>query len=442
LSIPSVPPNEISVNRRQAIAMAGAACLSGWTIAGCRENPSPVSSVSPDARTDIPIRVVLVGGEDVAETISRGWSSVSEQAIDVRTIAMDRAAPTRAINDLVTAAAKSDVLIGPASAIAELFAEKSIVPLTGDELSSIGEDLYPALRNGLARYASELVAVPVATPLPAIWMSADDADATINTWADYDRLVDTVWKGNAAEPTAQGWAAMSFLWRASTSVSRWLFSRENLAPVIVDDDYADCLTQMATTVARYRQPRQTAADVYQAIREGNINGGLAFPTDASPIDGDWNVTALPAGKALVDSLVKPLPDVFSVVGMLSSNCRQTAASKTFLDWLSGGEGSQATRRKLPPMQATRESIVDGVAGPYASWVKTPLRSAVALPVLQVIAAGDYYRVLDEAVTRCLDGKATAKESLAAAAKQWNEITTRVGDEKQLRAWRRAQGMRA
>lgn len=385
----------------------------------------------------------MVGSEEVTQTVSRGWSSVSEQAIDVRAIQWNRSNPAETINAMVAASAKSDVLVGPASAIAELFFAKSIVPLTGDELVAIGDDLYPALRNGIARYAADLIAMPIATPIPALWMAAGGATGDeIKTWADYDRAVETVWNGNASEPTAPGWAANSFLWRASTSVSRWLFSRESFAPAIDDPEHTECLSQMATTVRRYKTPRQTMADVYTSIRRGEIAGGVAYPVDADPIDGDWSVSNLPASDNLVDSIVKPLPDLFSPVAMLSANCRQTEASKTFVGWLSGGEGSQSSRQKLPPMHPVRESVQNEAATPYVSWIKKPLRTAVALPTMQVIAAGEYYRVLDQSITRCLDGKASADEALKDTAKQWNQITARIGVDEQLRAWRRAQGMRA
>lgn len=438
-----MPPTPAPIDRRHAIKIAGAACLTGLATIGCDSRPMSAPSQKSDARTDIPIRIVMVGSDDFAETTARGWSSVSEQAIDIQAISLDRAQPAEAITALVTASAKSDVLIGPALAIAELYSEKAIVPLSDDGLASIGDDLYPALRNGMARYAADLIAMPVATPFPALWMMANEASPSdIKTWADYDRLVDTVWKGDAAEPTAAGWAATSFLWRASTSVSRWLFSRETFAPAIDDEEHVDCLSQMAKTVNRYVTPRQTMAEVYASIRQGKVSGGVAYPTTGDPIDADWSVSGLPAGQNLLDSLTKPLPDLFSAVAMLSANCRQTEASKTFIGWLTGGEGSQSSRKKLPPMHSTRESIQDNATTPYASWIKKPLRAAVALPSMQVIAAGEYYRVLDDAVQRCLDGKDPAEQALKNAAQQWNQITARIGTDEQLRAWRRAQGMRA
>lgn len=430
-------------NRRQVLIAAAAASVGGVLAIGCEPKSASVPETTPATRNDVPLRIVMVGSEDVAETITRGWSSVSEQAIDVQTIPFQRADSAGAINAFVAASAKADVLIGPASAIAELFADGAVVPLVGDDMVALGDDLFPAMRNGLSRYATELIAIPIAAPMAALWTTADDASAQeIKTWRDYDRIVESSWKGSAAEPTAGGWAAATFLWRASTSVSRWMFSRETFAPVIADEDHVECLTQMATTVARYTRPRQTAAEVYQAIRGGTVRGGLAFPTDVETIDGDWNVLNLPTSEMLVDSLVKPMPDAFSTVAMLPANCRQTEASKTFLGWLSGGEGSQASRRKMPPMHSTRESIQDDIDGPYTSWITQPLRSATTMPTLQVIASGEYYASLDEEVIRCLDGKSTAKQSLETTAARWNEITNRVGADRQLRAWRRAQGMRA
>ena len=79
---------------------------------------------------------------------------------------------------------------------------------------------------------------------------------------------------------------------------------------------------------------------------------------------------------------------------------------------------------------------------YQQWLGRRLEVPVTLPALQLLSAGRYYEVLDQQVGRCIDGKATAEEALAEVSTKWRAINDSVGTEKQERAWRRAQGMRA
>ena len=134
--------------------------------------------------------------------------------------------------------------------------------------------LFSSVRAG-ARYADEYFALPLGAPQPAL-LSRDSAPA-VASWEDYDRLVDQEWGGAASEPTAPGWAGAMFLWRTASS-KHWLFDRENLQPLIDEPSYVQSLELMTQTHARYQAKHQTPGQIWSAVRTGDLQGGIGFPT--------------------------------------------------------------------------------------------------------------------------------------------------------------------
>ena len=78
---------------------------------------------------------------------------------------------------------------------------------------------------------------------------------------------------------------------------------------------------------------------------------------------------------------------------------------------------------------------------YDQWLASRLRSPVTRPTLQLLQANEYYAIMDEQIRGALAGDATPEKSLGEVAGRWHSITKRIGVAKQMRAWRRAQGIR-
>ena len=74
-------------------------------------------------------------------------------------------------------------------------------------------------------------------------------------------------------------------------------------------------------------------------------GGIAFPQRSIEPEDDLQAVNCPG----VNDLSKVLLDPFSPVISLSANCRQSTAAKRFIHWISGGEGSEATRQQVSGM---------------------------------------------------------------------------------------------
>jgi len=416
-----------------------------WSLAaagGCDFGTSPEPDTEPD-RSEVPLRVSWIGSSVDPESVRRAWSSVSTLPLEIDVVDLDRAEPADTSQRWVDASEGTDVVIHPLAGLAELFATNKIVSLGGEELARIDEangPLLTALHNGAARYAGQEVCVPLGGRLPAV-VSGERAQP-LESWsayADWVRALD----GAAAEPSAGGWAAAMFLWRAGTTVRQgWLFEREAMEPTIASDAYVDVLDQMRETVSRYAPGRLTAAEVWQRLHSGQLRGGIGFPVGDAGAETPLQFARLPG----VRSGRRVLFDPFTPVGSLAADCRQTAAAKQFLRWLAGGTGSEVVRSQVSGMTVTRASAGTGAAGGepagdgYEVWLKNSLEQAVTRPTLQLLRAGDYYAALDRQVERCLEGKKKPAAALAEVAHRWRKLTAAVGRESQQRAWRRAQGM--
>lgn len=432
-------PADIRPSRRAVLASTV------WSLAaavGCDSDASPEPNAQPD-RPEVPLRVSWIGSSVDREAVRRAWSSVSTLPLEITVVELDRANAADTSQRWVEASEGTDVVIHPLAGLAELFAADEIVPLGGDQLARIDQangPLLTALRNGATRYAGHEVCVPLGGRLPAL-ISGQRAEP-LESWSAYADWVRTL-DGAAAEPSAGGWAAAMFLWRAGTTVRQgWLFEREAMEPTIASDAYVDVLDQMRETVSRYAPGRLTAAEVWKRLHSGQLRGGIGFPAGDAGAETSLQFARLPG----VRSGRRVLFDPFTPVGSLAADCRQTSAAKQFLWWLAGGTGSEVVRSQVSGMTVTRASAGRGAAGgepagdEYEFWLKNSLEQAVTRPTLQLLRAGDYYAALDRQVERCLDGEQKPAAALAEVARRWRMLTTAVGRQAQQRAWRRAQGM--
>lgn len=434
-----------------------AAMLAAGGVAGCgREQPA---EETPEVDLpEIPLRVVWAGATEEFEIVRRAWAGVSPLPLAVTTIDASRDNPAGLCERLAVAATKADVMVYPLAALAELATRGRVAEWqwvtgaggdadrrSGGAFDSVSDPppvrLPPALRHAAAEFAGQPLALPLGTRQVA-WMVSGELPRG-GGWRDYDAWVADV-NGAASEPLAGGWAAAMYLLRAASSLERsWLFDRDSFEPLLDSEPYVAVLEQMRVTATRYRDGRQTPPEIWAAVRGERLRGGLGFPAGE---DRD------PAGVQFLDPPrdgdgERILLDPFTTIGSLSTACRQTAASKRFLDWLAGGPGSEPVRRQLeqltlPPGigQAPMAETTTARSDAYLDWLAAHLQTAVIVPTLQLHRAGDYYASLDGAIGDCLDGKATPAEALGEAARLWRETTRQVGRDRQQRAWQRAQGM--
>ncbi len=436
-----MPNHPTAEGRSRRDVLIGGAALASALSLGCRQPVEPTSAPASSRRTDVPLRVVLCGTESDREAIERAWGAVASQPLELTVINVDRADPGGLIDKIVAASAQSDLIVYPVLVVAELSSRELLTPLSDDEFKLAEEQggpFFPALRNGIARFGGLYVAAPLGARQPAL-MSIEAVDE-MRTWSDYDQWVQSL-DGAAAEPLADGWAAAMFLWRAASSIEQgWLFGPSDLEPQIDRDPYQNVLAQMQETAGRYKVTRSTPQQIWTALTSGSLRGGLGFNFGAEMGDAEISFRDPPS-----EVLTKILADPFSPVASLAAQCRQTAASKQFIRWLSGGEGSESVRRQVSGMTVTRASVEEVEGGShtgegYELWLSGRLQIPNTLPTLELLAADEYYAALDRQIIRCLEGEQEPASALEEVKNRWQAIGDRVGIPKQQRAWRRVQGM--
>jgi len=428
--------DDFNTDRRRFLV--GTVAVAAGLELGCSKT-EPVAT--PDARSSriVPLRILLVGDEGDRDLISRGWQAVSEQEIEVDVLPLERSDPSGMGDAFLAAAKKADVVIYPLALVGEAARSEAVVEMTADEVKRIESEigsLLPTARNGAARYGGATYALPLGCALPAL--IAQSSLQPLDSWEDYDALVQDEWEGLAAEPTAEGWAGTMFLWRSS-GVKKWLFERKDLTPLIHTEPYVKSLELMLQTNSRYLEKDKTPDQIWAQVGEGKLRGGIGFPQRRSGPVVDLQLSALP-GTA---TLSKVVLDPFAPVVSLSANCRQTSASRRFIQWMCGGEGSRAVRSQVAGMNDLRDRVYGSEdSAPYDRWLAEQLQAPLIAPCPQLNHAMEYLMVLDQQVRRALVGDAAPQEALDAVAEKWTDLTASSGADEQIRAWRMAQGMRA
>ena len=405
---------------------------------GCSKRETVVAPAAVQ-RNDVPIRVLMVGENEDKGAIVRGWGAVADQPLQIEVVSLDRSECLELESAVLQGLKKTDVVIYPLMLVGSASRDDAVTEMTTEDLSRIDSEIGPLLasaRNAAARYGASTYALPLGCSLPALISKV--RVESLESWQAYDRLVADQWGGAAAEPTAAGWAGTMFLWR-SVGIKNWLFERENLTPLINTQPYVEALELMMRTHSRYTEKNRTPDQIWLAISQGELQGGIGFPSRRSGSIGEVQLSALPG----VTNLSKVLLDPFSPVISLSASCRQTEASKRFIQWFCGGEGSRTVRSQVAGMSDARESSLSGrELAAYDAWLAAKLQAPLTLPCLQLDRAADYLMVLDQQVIKTLDGEIAPQAALDSVAARWSELTSEVGMESQIRAWRMAQGLRA
>lgn len=451
-----------SLSRRTLLGVLAAGAFSG-----CQpESSSQTEGVSGGAsRTDVPLRITLVGHENEAQAIRSAWTRHSEQPLEITLVHVDATAITEPAAEPASAsgqrqadlrqtlerwqqrALRSDILVVPQSLIGTLTAADAIVGFQDDVLEDHRKAygaLFAAVENELGKYGSERWASPAGAKTFALLTI--DPDAVAADWAAYDQLVVSA-DGEAAEPLAAGWAAACYLHRCATTIDRgWLFNRVRLEPEIDNADYVAVLEQLVETAKRYRATDLTPSDIWKQMRGGRIKVAIGYETPATSAATaeedaeifDINVSTGPV-ETQIDRLWFP-PS--TPLACISSGCRQTDASKQMTGWLSGADSAASLWRQTDRFSQTRQSLqqeTSEMRGAYPRWLAERLSTLQAVPSLTLPGGWWYYEALDENVRQCLAGTLTAADAMAMTKQRWQAITDQLGRQNQMVAWKRVLG---
>lgn len=444
-------------------------CLLGVAVAvmlvGCRQSEAP--STEPQASGPrVPLRVALVGSGEEAGAVQRAWLAVSDQPIEVT--ATERPSADKPLTAL---AAQNDVLIYPAAATGDLqqadavrrLRNQFLQPSAAADADAAAAPLLPALQQGVMQYGNEIIGVPLGATQAVLLHPPFDADASLDwTWDTYGQRVAALEPGQAAEPLAEGWAAIAMLHRANSYCgTTWLFSGDELRPVLATAPYLRALRELQRDAAHYPAQRMDPAAVWQAVSDGQLQLAISWPMtlDNMATEADLVIEPLPSSDQIFTGGDKQWETrghgrrqewVFlsgdAPLASIAAGCRQTSASESFLRWLGGNEGTASLRDSVPMFTATHTDISTlsdpgtSNAAAYTKVLKQQLANDYVRPMLRIPAADEYLQALDREVTAVLDGNKTPEDALVDASLAWEQITEEHDRRQQAKHWRMAQGM--
>jgi ABC-type glycerol-3-phosphate transport system substrate-binding protein len=445
-------------------------------VVGCDRSNQPVDEQTVEVPTStVPLRVVSAASEGLNRRIEMAWRAVSDQPIEIIATTNGNAQTEEGGTALSDAAPRADVIIFQNQSMGDLQADGALVPLPDVVLQSDAvdtESLLPALVGDLLTWGDQVYAIPLGSVRPALWHDAEmDVPDSID-WDQYADLVRQTEAGKAAEPLADGWAAVSFLWRAVTLTREtWLFDRQTFQPVIDSPPYVLALEQLVEASQSYPSQPMSPDEIWVGLQQGSLRIALAWPeipgnTDPLQDSGaEQSLAMVPYPSASqvyldgwnpsdgrTDSIL--LAPTGLSVGIAAS-CRQTAASRSFLTWLVSREGHGSLRGGTWGLGPNRVQI-DSDATPtsnlgliktdqeragFDAYLIQSLSTTAVRPTVRIPNASQYMEELDKRVLAAIAGDLTPQEALTETARAWDAITQRVGRRKQTNAWRQAQGMR-
>ncbi len=332
---------------------------------------------------------------------------------------------------------------------------------------------------------------------PRTWAEYQQAISVLKSHQGDEKL-----KSLAAEPLAPGWAGKILLARAAAYAKHpdyyaTLFDKDTMAPQIAGPPFVRALEELLAA-----QKTNVDADWRAATPEtarasllaGDCAMAITWPTGASKRDAATKSTGesskpannerTPHGSTAVISFAElpganevfnprskswspdgtddnspraaevanvPLAGVAGLLGGVTSESKSGEAALQLLSWLSGDEwGSQILSstsqttifRRSQLKQAGRwvEPELLPAAKQYADVVAASLTRQQWLGCLQIPGDASYMTALDEAVRTAVRREKTPEESLANAAKRWQEITAKAGIESQRAAYIRSLGL--
>jgi multiple sugar transport system substrate-binding protein len=148
----------------------------------------------------------------------------------------------------------------------------------------------------------------------------------------------------------------------------------------------------------------------------------------------------------------PLLALAGRLGVVSRESKSPEAAFRLLAWLSNDRWSELVSPVTPATTVFRSShlknpqlwvesqVPSSAAGQYGSMVKEVLSRSQRLLVPRLPGQADYLAALDAAVQEAIGGRKSPEAALSAAARQWQQITERLGLVSQKHAYWRSLGL--
>ena len=326
--------------------------------------------------------------------------------------------------------------------------------------------------------------------------------AEVRFFQDRERLgdlapgADIAWS-SACEPLAPGWAGQMLLARAAAYARHrdnfsTLFKIDDLEPLIDGPPFVRALEELVAAAKISAQsdtaqsdtvqsnggdakspsiPRLDPAGVRSALMSGACAMAVTWPTaagnrkDTPAVMAQIGFAELPGAeqsfnfathswdaRTADEPIHVPLTPIAGRLGAVVKNSANADAAFRLLSWLSGPKWGTQVSASSAATSLYRKSQADSpqkwvesgapvaVARQYAAVAGRALSRPVWFHALRIPGCHEYQAALDVAVEQALAGEQKPDEALHSAAKNWREISERLGVDRQLKAYRASLGL--
>ncbi len=302
------------------------------------------------------------------------------------------------------------------------------------------------------------------------------------------------WLGTM-EPLAPGWAGAMLLARAAPYATHRanysaVFQLETMEPLIDGPPFVRALEEQVEVLGKSAAEhlRADPAEVRRAFWAGRCGMAITWPSsaqrDGRPAAPETNarraaakdskgegreirltVAELPGSTEVYDISSQsweprrreedtrvPLLGVAGRLGVVTTRCPSPDTAFRLLAWLSGQASGRAAAALSPattlfrqsdlrfPQNWTEAEFPPAIAAQYALLTQQTLSREQAMFVLRIPGRGEYLAALDEGVHQAIRGRQKPLDALRQVKIRWQEITSRLGLDRQREAYRRSLGL--
>ena len=481
----------------RALAWAG---ILAWGLGGCvRPGPdSPSPSPVPPA-SNVPLRLLVVGDPAMAQAVEQlrnEWQAQAGTPLEV--------AHTGQLDLNAAQGPDAHVLIVSSALLPDLAVRQWIVPMpsptgAGHDAEKAGDapDVFPFLRAREVVWADATVAVPFGSAVLTLYYRADLLERLKlrppRTWPEYTRIAALLADRSAlaaagvpatspwyptVEPLGPGWAGVVLMARAAPYVAHranysTFFHIDTMRPLVDGPPFVRPLEELIAAVGPNGQEllRFDPAQARHAFWSGHCGMAVTWPSATHPASAPSNpnlraaIAELPGSSEVFNIGSRnweprtpgedphvALVGIAGRLGVVTSQCPAPDAGFRLLQWLSGEPWDRQVCPVSPettlfrrshmrsPQAWTEAQLPAAIATQYALLVQRAFTQQQWLFALRIPGRSEYLAALDQAVHEAVRGQQTPREALQNAAKRWQEITTRLGLDRQRDAYRRGLGL--
>ncbi|MCA9123841.1 MAG: extracellular solute-binding protein [Planctomycetaceae bacterium] len=449
---------------------------------------------SSEPTANLPLRVLVIDDEPLAEAIKLAWDSRVDESTKVSHLSEA---------ELCTGESQrlnADVIIYPSYLIGELAERELIEPLDHNDAADPVFDrqgLFELIRLHEIVWGDKVYAVPLGSP-QFMLLYRKDLFAKLEiepptTWEQYQVLAErlaepsvgaevgvqseAVWRG-AVEPSAPMWAGTMFLARAAAYARHRnqysaLFDFNTMDPLIATPPFERALNEMTALAAAQRQEPVSPDDALRKFLSGECAMAISWPhrtsenlsADSSIGEERIGIAELPGSsevynhgtgsweqRADTESSHASLLAFDGRLGSVTKACRRKKHAFGMLFMISGTDlGSTISSASahtalyreshLRQAHAWVEPMLDGSAArQYGEVIQSALNRPIWIDAIRVPGRSAYLEALDKAIVSALDQTATATAALQSATSEWNKVTNSKGRDSQQRAYMRSLGL--